>query len=59
VAHSFQAAVVEVEMRQLDIVLVQAVRIDREAMVVRGDLDSAGCVLDVFDGFDCRRDGRI
>ena len=40
-AHSFEAAVVEVEMRQLDLVLVQAVGINREAMVVRGDFDAA------------------
>jgi len=48
VTHSFEAAVVEVEMRQLDLVLIQAVRIYSEAVVVRGNLDAAAA--HVFDG---------
>src|SRR5215510_4315659 len=46
-AHSFEAAVVEVEMGKFDFVRVQAFGIDCEAVVVRGDFDSAAAsVLD-------------
>src|SRR5262245_37119808 len=48
VSHSFQTAVVQVEMRQLNLVVVQTVGIDREAMVMRGNLYSAAAY--VFDG---------
>src|SRR5215813_12653803 len=40
-AHSFEASVVEVEMGQLDLVRVQTVGVNREAVVVRSDFDAA------------------
>src|SRR5574341_2056463 len=41
VPHSLQTSVVQIEMRQLDFVLVQAVGGNRETVIVRSDLDAA------------------
>ena len=39
VAESLQSLIVQIDVRQLDVVLIQRIRIDREAVVLRGDLD--------------------
>ena len=39
VAQSFERPVIEIDVRQLDLLLVQTRRIDREAVIVRGDFN--------------------
>ena len=47
VAEAFQRLVVEVDVRELDVVLAERVGVDGEAVVLRGDLDPAAAqVLD-------------
>ena len=41
VAEAFERLVVQVDVRDFDVVQVERIGIDREAVVVRGDLDPA------------------
>ena len=41
-AHPFKTAIVQIDMRQFNILLVQTVNIQGETMVLRGDLYMAG-----------------
>ena len=44
-AHSFQTAIVQIEVRQFNVVQVQAVRINREAVIVGRDFAFAAAVI--------------
>ena len=45
-AEAFQRLVVQVDVREFDFVLVQRVGVDREAVIVRGDFDVAGDLVE-------------
>ena len=45
VAQAFQGLIVQIDVRQFDFALRQRIRIDREVMVVRRDLDLPGLQL--------------
>src|SRR5215469_2502713 len=45
VSHAFQSAVIQIEVRHLDFALFERVRIDREIVIVRCDLDLSCALL--------------
>ncbi len=54
--HAFDRLVVQIDVRDVDVVEIQAVGIHREAVILRRDLDLVA--LEYRAPADCRRDGR-
>ena len=50
-AETFEGVVVEVDVRQLDVLVFERVYVNAEAVVLRGYLDLAG--IEIFDGVIC------
>jgi len=55
-AETFERIVVQIGVSNFDFVEIERVGIDREAVIMRGDLDLARNLINSPD--DCRRDGR-